>query len=114
MPSIMAGLNCGEPNITSWDILRNHVSCFVSAEDSVARRGMRMLGCPVKGDAQVVSGESGAASFGAFATIMLQDEYREVREKLGLDENSRVLCFSTEGDTDPERYRRIVWEGQDR
>ncbi len=114
MPSIMAGLNCGEPNITSWDILRNHVSCFVSAEDSVARRGMRMLGCPVKGDAQVVSGESGAASFGAFATIMLQDEYREVREKLGLDANSRVLCFSTEGDTDPERYRRIVWEGQDR
>lgn len=114
MPSIMAGLNCGEPNITAWDILRNHVTCFLSAEDSVARRGMRMLGNPVKGDPQVVSGESGAASFGALATIMRQDEYRDLRRELGLGPDSRVLCFSTEGDTDPERYRRIVWEGQDR
>lgn len=114
MLSIMAGLNCGEPNITSWDILRNHVTCFISAEDSVARRGMRMLGCPVKGDAQVVSGESGAASFGALATIMLQEDFRQLRNQLGLNENSKVLCFSTEGDTDPERYKRIVWEGQDR
>ena len=24
MPSIMAGLCCGEPNILGWDILRNH------------------------------------------------------------------------------------------
>ena len=30
---------------------------------------------------------------------------------IGLDENSRVLLFSTEGDTDPERYKNIVWKG---
>lgn len=114
MPSIMAGLNCGEPNIVSWDILRNHVTCFISAQDSVARRGMRMLGCPLKGDAQVISGESGAASFGALATIMLKDEYQDLRKELGLDSSAKVLCFSTEGDTDPERYKRIVWEGMDR
>ena len=113
MVTIMAGLCCGEPNITSWDILKNHVTCFISAEDSVARRGMRMLGNPIKGDVQVVSGESGAASFGALATILLQDEYKELREQLGLNADSRVLCFSTEGDTDPGRYRRIVWEGED-
>ena len=113
MVTIMAGLCCGEPNITSWDILKNHVTCFISAEDSVARRGMRMLGNPIKGDVQVVSGESGAASFGALATILLQDEYKELGEQLGLNADSRVLCFSTEGDTDPGRYRRIVWEGED-
>lgn len=113
MVTIMAGLCCGEPNITSWDILKNHVTCFISAEDSVARRGMRMLGNPIKGDVQVVSGESGAASFGALATILLQDEYKELREQLGLNAESKVLCFSTEGDTDPGRYRRIVWEGED-
>jgi len=28
---------------------------------------------------------------------------------LGAD--SQVLLFSTEGDTDPERYRDIVWGG---
>lgn len=114
METIMAGLACGEPNITSWDILKNHVSCFISLEDCAAARGMRMLAAPLKGDEQVVSGESGAASFAALAAIMLKDEYKELREKLGLGKDSKVLCFSTEGDTDPERWKNIVWEGLER
>ena len=63
---------------------------------------------------KVVSGESGAAPFGVLACIMTMDEYKELREHLGLDENSKVLLFSTEGDTDPERYKNIVWEGKER
>lgn len=114
METIMAGLACGEPNITSWDILKNHVSCFISLEDCAAARGMRMLAAPLKGDKQVVSGESGAASFAALAAIMRKDEYKELREKLGLGKDSKVLCFSTEGDTDPERWKNIVWEGLER
>lgn len=114
METIMAGLACGEPNITSWDILKNHVSCFISLEDCAAARGMRMLAAPLKGDRQVISGESGAASFAALAAIMRKDEYMELREKLGLGKDSKVLCFSTEGDTDPERWKNIVWEGLER
>ena len=48
---------------------------------------------------------------GLVATLMENDDYRELREAIGLDKNSRVLMFSTEGDTDPENYRRIVWDG---
>ena len=114
MQTIMAGLACGEPNTISWDILRNHVDTFVSAPDWAAAKGMRMLSAPIKGDPQVVSGESGAAPFGVLACIMLMDEYKELREHLGLDENSKVLLFSTEGDTDPERYKNIVWDGKER
>lgn len=112
--TIMAGLACGEPNITSWDILKNHVDCFISAEDIVAARGMRMLSAPLKGDTQVVSGESGAAPFGALVTIMLNDEYSELRKKLDLNSNSKVLLFSTEGDTDPHRWKNIIWEAKER
>jgi len=111
MPTIMAGLCCGEPNILSWDILKNHVSCFIAAEDSAAIRGMRMLGASLRGDLPITSGESGAAGFGALATIMIQDSYKELRKELKLDRNARVLCFSTEGDTDPDRYKSIEWEG---
>lgn len=111
MPTIMAGLCCGEPNITSWDILKNHVTAFLAVNDDVARRGMRMLAAPFKGDPQVVSGESGAATFGALATIMKDESYRELRLELGLNQDSKVLMFSTEGDTDPDRYKTIVWEG---
>lgn len=114
MQTIMAGLACGEPNTISWDILKNHVDTFISTPDWVAAKGMRMLAAPFKDDPQVISGESGAAPFGVLACIMQLDEYKELKEHLKLDENSRVLLFSTEGDTDPDRYKAIVWEGKER
>lgn len=112
MPSIMAGLCCGEPNILGWDILRNHTTAFVSCPDWVTARGMRTLGAPEKGDPRVISGESGAVTTGLVETLMLDPEYAELKELIGLDKTSSVLCFSTEGDTDPDQYRRIVWEGE--
>lgn len=114
MPTIMAGLACGEPNTISWDILKNHVHTFVSCPDWTAALGMRMFAAPIKGDAQVISGESGAVPFGLLASLMMSDDYKDLRESLALGKNSHVLLFSTEGDTDPERYRNIVWEGLER
>ena len=114
MQTIMAGLACGEPNTISWDILKNHVKVFIAAPDWVAAKGMRMLAAPIKGDAPITSGESGAAPFGALASMMTMKEYESLKKDIGLDENSRVLLFSTEGDTDPDRYKNIVWEGKER
>ena len=112
LQTIMAGLACGEPNTISWDILRNHATAFVSCPDWVTARGMRTLGAPEKGDPRVISGESGAVTTGLVETLMLDPEYAELKELIGLDKTSSVLCFSTEGDTDPDQYRRIVWEGE--
>lgn len=112
MQTIMAGLACGEPNTTSWDILKNHVSVFVAAPDWVAAKGMRMLSAPIKGDVQVTSGESGAAPFGVLVEIMTNPAYADLKETLGLNKESKVLLFSTEGDTDPDRYKEIVWDGR--
>ena len=112
MQTIMAGLACGEPNIISWDILKNHVKAFVSCPDWVAEKGMRMLAAPIKGDRPVTSGESGAVTFGLLAAIMTMPELADLKEALQLNEQSRVLLFSTEGDTDPDRYKAIVWEGR--
>ena len=114
MPTIMAGLACGEPNTLSWDILKNHADVFVSAPDWVTRKGMRVCAAPLKGDPQVISGESGAVGLGLLMSIMMMDEYKELRDYLELNEDSQVLCFSTEGDTDPERYKNIVWYGLDK
>ena len=72
---------------------------------------MRMLAAPVKGDPAVTSGESGAVGMGVISSIMTEPEYADFRDALGLDKNSQVLMFSTEGDTDPDRYRAIVWGG---
>ena len=109
--TIMAGLACGEPSTISWSILRGRTAAFVSCPDWVSARGMRMLAAPLKGDPAVVSGESGAVGMGLLASIMEDAACAELRQALELDTSSQVLLISTEGDTDPERYRSIVWDG---
>lgn len=111
MHSIMAGLCCGEPCTVAWDILKSYTDNFVTIPDSAAAKGMRVLGNPLPGDEKIVSGESGASTSGFVIELMEKEELKELRNVLKLDENSVVLCFSTEGDTDKENYRRIVWDG---
>ena len=114
MDTIMAGLACGEPNILSWDILKNKSSYFATIEDETAARGMRVLGAPLRGDPRVISGESGASAMGFLTELLTSGDsgMTELREQAGIGRDSRILLFSTEGDTDPENYRRIVWDGK--
>jgi diaminopropionate ammonia-lyase len=111
LQTIMAGLACGEVCSLSWDVLRAKASFFVSAPDWVAAHGMRVMAAPLPGDAQIVSGESGAVGLGLVSAICTDENYAGLREALGLNEDSVVLCFSTEGDTDPQAWRSIVWDG---
>ena len=50
--------------------------------------------------------------FDILVKIHMKEENMALRKALQLDGNSRVLLFSTEGNTDPERYERIVWDGR--
>jgi diaminopropionate ammonia-lyase len=109
LDTIMAGLACGEPNMLSWRILSHYADAFVACPDSVTARGMRMLGNPLPGDDRVISGESGAVTLGLLAAIMEDPELGFLKEALNFNPSSRVLLFSTEGDTDPAMYRKIVW-----
>lgn len=111
MLTIMAGLACGEANTVSWDILRNHANAFVSCPDWVSANGTRIYGAPLPGDERVISGESGSVPMGLLHAVMTNPAYRDLKEALKLDEHSQVLLVSSEGDTDPDRYREIVWEG---
>ncbi|EEH8383103.1 diaminopropionate ammonia-lyase [Salmonella enterica subsp. enterica serovar Montevideo] len=111
--SIMAGLACGEVNPVTWDILRDTGNFFISADDRIAATGMRVLGNPLSGDTGVISGESGALNMGLLYYLMTssEPEVQQYRAQVGLTEESEILIFSTEGDTNPARYRSIVWDG---
>ncbi len=106
--TIMAGLNCGEPCTVTWPILRDFAQGFFSCEDAVAEEGMRCLAAPEGGDPKVISGESGAVTMGVVKKLLEQEALVQVKEEIGLDEHSVILMFNTEGDTDPDSYRRIV------
>jgi len=110
LDTIMAGLACGEPCTIAWDLIKYGADAFISMEDIVAANGMRILASPAGSDDKVTSGESGASGFGAVAEILANQP--QIKEELGLDQNSVVLCFSTEGATDTENYKNIVWYGK--
>lgn len=112
LTTIMAGLACGEPNTISWKILRDNADFSVSCDDSIAARGMRVLSSPLGNDQRVISGESGAVGLGLFTVLSeKKEEYAELMKALKIDENSRILCISTEGETDVEGYKNVVWNG---
>ena len=106
--TIMAGLACGEPNTVTWPILRDFAKIYVSCPDYVAAKGMRILAAPSGNDKKVISGESGAVGLGLLTLLLEKEELKPLKEKLKLNENSVIICFSTEGDTDPEQYRAII------
>ncbi len=112
MNTLMAGLACGEPSTISWGILRDYATAYVSMYDFYAANGMRILGAPRKGDQPVVSGESGASTMGALQHVMQSPDAAELKKALGLNDKSKVLIISTEGDTAPETYRDVVWFGK--
>jgi len=111
MNTIMAGLACGEPCSIGWEVLKSCADGFLTVPEAAAADGMRILAAPCRGDSPIVSGESGAAAFGAAMNLLLNPELTAMKEQLGLDENSRLLFISTEGDTDKQNYRSVVWGG---
>ena len=107
MDSMMAGLCCGEPCPIAWEILKDYADAFASIPDSASAEAMWRLAWPVGTDPVTVSGESGAAGMG-LALALFKEENAELKKKLGIDDNSVLLCFSTEGDTDKENYKKIT------
>ncbi|WP_155592640.1 diaminopropionate ammonia-lyase [Lysinibacillus cavernae] len=112
MQTIMAGLACGEPNPQAWQLLKTYTKISISCHEEMAAIGMRILGNPLDTDERIIAGESGAAPFGCFYEIMTNEQYKELKHTLQLDEHARVLFINTEGDTDKENYRQIVWHGK--
>ena len=111
LDTIMAGLACGEPNLIGWDILRNHADGFASAPDWMSAMGTRIYGVPLDNDPQIISGESGSVTMGFLWGISMYKRYNYIRKALKIGPSSRVLLVSTEGNTDPRRFREVVWTG---
>ncbi len=108
LKTIMAGLSCGVPSQLAWEIMRSYADMMIACDDALAINGMRLYAHPRGDDPKIVSGESGAVSIGLLTALMKDPQYVNIKNQLNLNENSIVLLLNTEGDTDPENYRKIV------
>ncbi|MBM7713125.1 diaminopropionate ammonia-lyase [Bacillus thermophilus] len=110
LDTIMAGLACGVPNETALRILNSTAAAAFSCSDPIAALGMRILGNPLGDDRKLISGESGAVTMGLLYYLLTAHPCF-AEEHLQLNKESRILLINTEGDTDKQRYRDIVWKG---
>ncbi len=106
--TIMAGLSCGEPSDMAWEVLSEEASDFITIPDNIVPPTVRLLACPEGNDHVIKAGESAVAGL---AVLFCASKQPGLREKLGLDKNSRVLLIGTEGVTDAEIFARIM-EGE--
>ncbi|MFA5520232.1 MAG: diaminopropionate ammonia-lyase [Castellaniella sp.] len=105
LDTAMAGLACGEVSLLAWEVLRPGAQAFMQVPDAEALACMRLLAEPAGTDVPVVAGESAVAGLAACRLALADPAAREV---LALDADSRLLVFSSEGDTDPGLYETIV------
>ncbi len=105
LDTMMAGLAAGEVSLLAWEILDRGAAAFLALPDAPAADLMRLLAEGVAGDPPVVAGESAVAGL---AGAIMGRERPDLAAALGLDGDSRVLVFGSEGATDPELYEELV------
>ena len=76
--------------------------------DKDAKTSMRALYNPIKDDAKIISGESGAAGLAGLIKCLKDPALSELKNHIGLSSKSRVLVFNTEGDTDKNSFKSII------
>jgi diaminopropionate ammonia-lyase len=69
---------------------------------------MRILAHPLKGDPALEAGESAAVGLGVLDLLMNAPALAALKHQLDLGPGATLLCFNTEGATDPANYRAIV------
>jgi diaminopropionate ammonia-lyase len=102
LDTVMAGLACGEVSLLAWSILESYVPHFLSIQDDSISITMQLL---ANRDKPIVAGESAVAGLAGFLIACNDDN---LKSKLMLNENSRILFFGTEGDTDETMYEQLV------
>jgi len=102
LETVMAGLSCGEVSLLAWDILKDSVSLFASISDESIAITMRLL---ANNSTSIVAGESAVAGLAGFLIGMNDENFKN---KLEIDENSKILFYGTEGDTDSYMYKKLV------
>ena len=103
--TLMGGMSCGEVSSLGWDILKNNVDDFTTISDEFVKPAMRLIAKGTGDDPRIEGGESGVAGL---ALLMELKDNKEMKAALGLDQNSRILLFGTEGATDKQMYDDIL------
>ena len=103
--SLMGGMSCGEVSLVPWEILKNSVKHCISLPDDDIAKTMKLLGNASFSEESIIAGENAAPGV---ISLIASCEDETIKTKIELNENSNVLIFGCEGDTDQEMYQKLV------
>jgi diaminopropionate ammonia-lyase len=108
LTTAMAGLRNREVSPLAFESVRSTVQAFLAVDDVWAQDAMRVLARPAGGDPVIAAGASGAAALAGLLAVTRDSSMQELRDRLGLNSNSRVLVLVSEGVTDPELWNDVT------
>ena len=103
--SLMGGMSCGEVSLVPWKILKNSVNYCVTVSDDCISKTVKFLANCEFSDEKIIGGE--CSTPGIISLVGLCNN-NEIRKKINLNEDSKVLLFGCEGDADEELYQRLL------
>ena len=103
--SLMGGMSCGEVSLVTWEILKNSVKYCISLPDDDIAKTMKLLGNGNFSNQKIIAGENSATGV---ISLIATCEDEKIKEKVKLNNDSNILLFGCEGDTDQEMYQKLV------
>ena len=103
--SLMGGMSCGEISLVPWQILKNSVSHCVTVSDDYISKTVKFLANCEFSDEKIIGGE--CSTPGIISLVGLCNDVK-IRKNINLNEDSNVLLFGCEGDTDEELYQKLL------
>ena len=106
--TVMAGLNCGIPSKSAWEIIKRGCDAVLKISDSDVKKAMNRLYYSKNNDPKIISGESGAAGLAGLLKLINNKDLIELKSFLNINSESKILLFNTEGDTDKKNFKKII------
>jgi len=103
--SLMGGMSCDEVSLVPWEILKNSVSYCVTVSDDCISKTVKFLANSEFSDEKIIGGE--CSTPGIISLVGLCNDV-EIKKKININEDSKVLLFGCEGDADEELYKKLL------
>jgi len=103
--SLMGGMSCDEVSLVPWQILKNSVSYCVTVSDDYISKTVKFLANSEFSDEKIIGGE--CSTPGIISLVSLCNDV-EIKKKININEDSKVLLFGCEGDADEELYKKLL------
>ena len=101
----MGGMSCGEVSKVPWNILKTSANYCVSISDNMVGPVMSSLSKKTYSNVKIEGGECATPGIIALNSIYFN---LVLKNKMKLNNKSKVLIFGCEGATDKKMYKKLI------